>query len=97
MTAYRINLSRIETFQDFINAFNAGMIETVGGKWNGNLNAFNDYLYWPEPHPYELVLIGWTHCAAVLAKLSAPGGGSSMLSVIEEVLADNPQAVVTFA
>lgn len=96
MTEYRINLARVETFQDFVTAFNAGMIESVAGHWNGNLDAFNDYLYWPEPHPYRLVLIGWGQSAAILAKLPAPDCGS-MLSVIDEILADNPQAIVTFA
>lgn len=95
MTEYYINVAAVGTFADFIAAFNSGMIESLGGHWNGNLDAFNDYLYWPEPHPYKLRLIGWLHCAAVLAELTAPSG-ATMLSVIEDIFADNPQAIVEF-
>jgi hypothetical protein len=93
---YQINLAGVETFEDFVAAFNLGLIDSVGGHWNGNLNAFNDYLYWPEPHPYGLTLVGWQKCAETLAKFPAFGGGT-MLSVIEEIFADNPQAVLDFA
>ena len=96
MAEYQINLAGVETFRDFVAAWNAGMIESFGARWNGNLDAFNDYFYWPEPHPYRVVLIGWEHCAAILAKLPAPDG-RMMLPNIEEIFAENPQAIVAFA
>jgi hypothetical protein len=96
MTQYQINLAEVETFEDFVAAFNVGVINSVSGHWNGNLDAFNDYLYWPEPHPYGLTLVGWQKCAVALAKVPAYGG-RTMLSVIEEIFADNPQVVLSFA
>ena len=96
MTEYQIHLAAVGTFSDVVNAFNVGMIDALGGHRNGNLDAFNDYLYWPEPHPYRLLLQGWDQCKAVLSKLPAPSG-RSMLAEIEEILAINPQAIVTFA
>ena len=96
MTQYQINLSGVKTYDDFVAAFNVGLIESVGGHWNGNLDDFNDYLYWPEPHPYGLSLIGWKQCAHILMTLQAYGG-RSMLSAIEEIFADNTQAELLFA
>jgi hypothetical protein len=95
VTEYRINLASVRSFDDFIAAFNAGLIDSLGGHWNGNLDAFNDYLYWPEPHPYRLVLDGWTACSAALAQMPAPSG-RSMLWEIESIFKDNPQASLIF-
>ena len=39
-----------------------GFVELVGGKWNGNLDAFNDYLSWPEEEEYELELLDAASC-----------------------------------
>src|SRR4030095_4526423 len=47
----------------FVDAANAAFIEEAGGKWNGNLDAFNDYLSWPEEPLYELELLGAADCA----------------------------------
>jgi hypothetical protein len=95
VTQYTINLAEVRTFADLIAAFNAGLIARVGGHWNGNLDALNDYLYWPEPHPYGLLLVGWARCAAALAEVRGPDGGAIPV-IIEEFLRDNPQVIVSF-
>lgn len=95
MTEYPINLANVRSFADFVAAFNAGMIHSVGGHWNGNLDAFNDYLSWPLDAPYRLVLLDWDRCANVLDQTPAPGGGS-MLQVIREIFADNPHVTVAY-
>jgi hypothetical protein len=63
---FTIDGRRVRSFDDFVEATNAGFIENVGGKWNGNLDAFNDYLSWPEEKEYELELIDATGCAQQL-------------------------------
>ncbi len=63
---YEIDCRHINSYVDFIEAFNKAMIEPTGGKWNGKLVAFNDYLSWSVPNPYQLVILGSEHCAEVL-------------------------------
>jgi hypothetical protein len=60
---FTIDARNVRSFRDFVDAANAGFIEQVGGKWNGNLDAFNDYLSWPEEQQYELELLGAADCA----------------------------------
>jgi hypothetical protein len=55
---YVVELSQVDSFADAIAAFNEGLIERCGGHWNGNLDAFNDYLSWPAEEGYRLVLRG---------------------------------------
>jgi len=43
-----MDLGKVTSFADAIEAFNEGLIERCGGRWNGNLDAFNDYLSWPN-------------------------------------------------
>ena len=45
---------------------NQGLVRDAGGEWNGNLDAFNDYLSWPDEESYELVFLGAEHCESVL-------------------------------
>ena len=95
---YRINVADVQSFADFVSAFNAGMIDSIGGHWNGNLNAFNDYLFWPDDKAYRIVLVGWGHCAEVLKQTRAPAPlGQSMLEIIEKIFADNPHVTVIHA
>ena len=63
---YTLDMSEIESFDDFVSECNEEFIESVGGNWGGNLDAFNDYLSWPEPIPYDLVIIGTSRCEQVL-------------------------------
>jgi hypothetical protein len=96
VTEYRINLAEIRSFADFVAAFNAGMIDSVGGHWNGNVDAFNDYLSWPEDEAYRLVLVGWERCAKVLDQTTA-SGDRPMLQVIREIFTANPHVTVCYA
>jgi hypothetical protein len=57
---FTIDGTLVKSFEDFVVAMNSGLIEAVGGKWNGNLDAFNDYLSWPEEQEYELELLDAT-------------------------------------
>lgn len=41
-------------FEGFILEFNSVFVSQLGGEWNGNLDAFNDYLSWPE-QPYTIL------------------------------------------
>lgn len=56
----------ISTYKDFIEIFNAVMVRPAGGEWSGNLDAFNDYLSWPEDTPYDLIIIGTYKCKQIL-------------------------------
>jgi hypothetical protein len=53
---YVVECGRVEDFQSFIQAMNDGFIDRIGGHWNGSLDAFNDYLSWPDG-TYDLVLL----------------------------------------
>lgn len=95
MTEYCVNLAAVRSFDDFVAAFNAGMIDHVGGHWGGNLDAFHDYLSWPEDEAYRLVLVGWDRAAQVLERVEAPGG-RTMLEVLREIFGDNPHVMVEY-
>jgi len=76
---YILDLGDVESFEDFIEKCNKGFIESVGGKWNGSLDAFNDYLSWPEPNPYTLVLLGENSCRKALGHAAAAKRLSAIL------------------
>jgi hypothetical protein len=96
MGEYVVDLSAAKSFADFIAAFNEGLIRHVGGEWNGNLDAFNDYLWWPDEHPYRLVIRGWQTCAPAVNEHKT-WDGRPILDVIADIFRDNPQAEVVFA
>jgi len=56
----------VRSFDDFVEATNVGFIQQISGKWNGNLDAFNDYLSWPEDEEYEIQLVHAAECARSL-------------------------------
>ena len=66
MKKFTVDCRSIGSFGDFVEAMNQGLISRVGGEWNGHLDAFNDYLSWPEGEAYELELLGAAHCAITL-------------------------------
>ena len=66
MKRYTLDCRTVRTFADFVEAANAGFIRASGGEWNGHLDAFNDFLAWPDEGEYELELVGATLCAASL-------------------------------
>jgi hypothetical protein len=50
---YEISGANFCDFGGFVREFNHVFVSLVGGGWQGNLDAFNDYLSWPE-EPYVL-------------------------------------------
>ena len=63
MRTFTIDGRSVQSFADFVTVTNVGFIEQVGGRWNGNLDALNDYLSWPHEEHYRLELIGAENCA----------------------------------
>ncbi|MEM7314607.1 MAG: barnase inhibitor [Planctomycetota bacterium] len=47
---FEIDGNRFKDFDGFVCEFNRGFIRHVGGDWNGNLDAFHDYLSWADEH-----------------------------------------------
>lgn len=90
---YTIDCRNINSYFDFIDAFNRGMIDSVGGKWNGNLDAFNDYLAWPEKVPYQLVILGADRCEQKLNYLANDRDESSLWEILQEILLSHPNWV----
>jgi len=66
MRRYTVDGRGVRSFDDFVAAMNAGFIRPAGGLWNGNLDAFNDYLSWPDDVEYELELLGAGNCIGSL-------------------------------
>jgi len=94
MPEYVIDLSTVNSWQDFVNAFNRDFIFPMGNaQWNGNLDAFNDFLWWPDEHPYRITLRGWSACYAAVNQYRA-ADGRAILEVICMIFDDNPQVVV---
>ncbi len=96
MREYVVDVTAAACWADFVAAFNEGFVRPVGGEWNGNLDAFNDYLWWPDEHPYRLVVRGWQVCAPALNQ-HRTAAGRPVLEVIGEIFSDNPQAQVVLA
>lgn len=90
---YEVDCREVRSFEDLIAAFNRGLIELVGGKWNGNLDAFNDYLSWAESCPYKLVVLGREQCAQALNFKASPRHERQIWPLIEEILANNQEWV----
>ncbi len=93
---YLVDLSAVSAWEDFIAAFNSGFISKIGGEWNGNLDAFNDYLWWPDEHPYRLVIRGWKTCTQAVNRHKT-WDGRPVLDVVSEIFRVNPQAEVVLA
>ena len=58
-TTFEIDGNNFQDFAGFVAEFNRGFVSHVGGKWNGNLDAFNDYLSWTD----SLSNIRWSNSA----------------------------------
>jgi Barstar (barnase inhibitor) len=93
---YVVDVSGASSWADFIAAFNKGFVHPVGGEWSGNLDALNDYLWWPDEHPYRLVIRGWAACAFAVNR-HRTRDGRPVLDVVAEVFRENPQAEVVLA
>lgn len=95
MQEYVVDLSAATTWAEFVAAFNEGFIRRVGGEGNvnGNLDAFHDFLWQPDEHPYRLVVRGWRKCCAA-SRRPEIWNGRSVLDAVAQILQENPQAVV---
>ena len=97
MREYLVDLSSAASWADVIAAFNEGFVRPVGGgEWNGNLDAFNDYLWWPDEHPYRLVVRRWQACAHAVNQHKT-WDQRPVLEVIAEIFRENPQAQIILA
>jgi len=90
---YQIDCQKINSYGDFIEEFNKNMIRSVGGEWNGNLDAFNDYLSWPEPNPYKLVIKGTDRCKEILNYKANEKHEKNLWPLLEEIFLDNKEFV----
>ena len=97
MVEYIVDLTTVRRWEDFIEAFNEGFVRLVdNAEWNGNLDAFNDYLWWPNEHPYRLIIRGWQLCYSAISEHKTQDG-LLVLDVIIEILEQNTQAEVILA
>ncbi|MFT3788219.1 MAG: hypothetical protein QM770_18955 [Tepidisphaeraceae bacterium] len=92
LRTYRIDLEDVHTFADFVAAFNAGMIHSLGGHWNGNFDAFNDYMSWPAEDCYRLLLSHWHKCVDELGVVSE----GAFLHIARKVFDENPHVTVCY-
>jgi hypothetical protein len=88
---YEVDCQQVQTYDDFVEAFNRAFIETFGGRWNGNLDAFNDYLSWPEEVPYQLVIHGSDQCAKALNYKANDRHEKELWATLQEIFADNKE------
>lgn len=45
---YVIDAANFDTFAGFVEGCNRSFIRSFSGEWHGNLDAFNDYLWWGD-------------------------------------------------
>jgi len=95
MRHFVVDVSTVTSWQEFISAFNRGFVHLVGGDWNGNLDALNDYLYWPDEHPYRLTIRGWSACKSSVC-LQKTWEGREVLSEVADILQQSEYAQVEF-
>ena len=93
MLIYQVDCRQINSYEDFIEAFNRALIEPAGGKWKGNLDAFNDYLFWPNVKPYRLEILGSSRCEQVLNNVAHERSGSPLWPMLKAILQDNQEQV----
>jgi hypothetical protein len=96
MQEFVVDVTHVATFEALISAFNEGFCRHLGGDWQGNLDAFNDYLYWPDEDQYRLVLLGWAQCRASLSE-ERTWDGKCLPDVLEEIIRDNRQVEAIYA
>lgn len=93
MHEFVVDVTAATSWADFIAAFNEGFVRRVGGQWNGNLDAFHDYLFWPDEKSFRLIIRGWDRCSASVNEQST-WDGRPILDVIEEIFRDNPHVEI---
>ncbi len=94
MLEFVVDLTRVRKLDGFVEAFNVGFCDKVGGHLHSlNLDALHDYLSWPVEQRYRLVFNGWEDCLPVLATIHEPTQ-DSYLNKLHEIFADNPHVDV---
>ena len=92
-----MDLTDVTSWPQFIAAFNEGYTRPVTGDWNGNLDAFNDYLAWAGDgavfEPFRLILRGWKSLSGEI-KEHKTWDGRPVLEVISKILRENPHVEV---
>ena len=75
MVEFFVDVRNAASWTYIVAAFNEGFVRHVGGEWDGNLDALNNYLSRPDEQPYRLVVRGWHTCAdGRPARLRSSGG-----------------------
>lgn len=88
MQTFTVDLRSAQSAVAVVASFNVGLIGPSGGEWNGNnLDAFHDYLSWPEAETYELKILGWTEC---------PGLSMQDREMMLAIFSDNPHVKINF-
>jgi hypothetical protein len=95
MREYVVDVSSANNWEEVIASFNRGIFHSLDAVWNGHLDAFNDYLYWPDEKPYRLIVRGWDECRTRL-KSVLHWGKQPKLDVIAEILNESEDCQVTF-
>ncbi|WP_148415449.1 barstar family protein [Noviherbaspirillum massiliense] len=89
MREFIVSLEGVNSFDEFVAAFNSGFCNAVGGHWNGrSWDAFNDYLSWPEENEYRLSFEGWHKCPSLSAEDRR---------MITEIVRGNPHVAAKYA
>ena len=90
MREFVVDLTHVKSLDGFVEAFNIGFCNKVGGHLHSlHLDAFHDYLSWPDQEPYRLVFRGWKDCTRILSAIHEPTE-RSYLDNLQEIFADNP-------
>ena len=88
MKEFIIDLSDAQSFEDFVEAFNAGFCEHVSGHWHGrSWDAFNDYLSWPQEKEFQLTFTGWN---------TFRGLAETERNIIGEIFSENDHVKVVY-
>jgi hypothetical protein len=84
-----VELTHVQSIDEFVEAFNVGFCDKVGGHLHSlHLDAFHDYLSWPDEEQYRLVFRGWKDCSQILSAIHKPSG-KSYLDNLQEIFTDN--------
>ena len=93
---YVVDVSGATSWEEVIAAFNLGFVHPVGGNWGGGLEAFNDYLSWPDDPSYRLIVKGWEQCVNSI-KEPKDSDGRSYIGIVASILLTTDYANVVFA
>lgn len=95
MTEYIVDVSLAKSWDEVVATFNRDFLHHFKVEWNGNLDAFNDYLFWPE-HPYRLIVKGWNDFVPNVRE-TMRWDGRPNIEVLAEILETTTDAIVVFS